>query len=586
MSSTLTSAPATIPALRSFLYGGGWHLAGGGGLVVRPRAALAALLVSASLSFGFIYVFRIHFMVVDDPLLAMISAGAYGAGTSQFLLFPNILVGWFVSCLYSLAPVAPWYSLVVVGLECLSFWIAYLLLIRAGSPGWALAVLVLLEALSSCLVTYTVVAAVSSAVGACCAVNRPARRGGVWPIASAVLMIAGFLLRPPSMVVGLLVAAPVVVGSAMRGGSIRVAALFAAVLVSCALASALNTWAYSQSPRDMDSLTRQDDAHRLVDYAPVDYSSHSSELGSMGWSENDLRSYYDWIFADFDVYSVENLEKLGKMLPFSERYQVSPLGVIRGVVNRKAALAIVSIFSLAVLCRPARHGAGRGLPFAIALCFLLGLVALVVRQRLVDNALAALFVSAPICICLVRDWDTTPCIRSIPSGDSPRPLPATSCRRWGGAILALLFLFSAIAFTALTMKAPGGGIPALDRAVDRWMEENPDEFVVTGAGFQFMRDRPAFELSVPERFLQTVKVGSWSIDGTRWYSQLESWGVDPRHLLLELAAKDNLVFLPDDAEQLRLVETFISEHSGRNVAVDEVADFGGGRELYRLRYVS
>ena len=579
--STTTEAHVLAGGFGKLMYGGARHMSKGGASSVRPRAAAFLLAASVALSFGLMLVLRIHFMVVDDSLLAMIAAGAYGPGTSQYLLFPNITVGWLLSGLYSIAPFLPWYALLVVGLECLSFWMAGLMLCRARVSARWFAALALAEVLASCLVTYTVSAALATAVGVCCLARPPEHHRAAWVVASAALALAGFLLRAPSMAVALLVAIPVVASTASREGRVRTAALLAVVLLACAAASALNGWAYAQSPRDMDSLTRQDDSHRMVDYAPVAWDAHAAELERIGWSKNDLEAYYSWTLADFDVYSVENLGKLGQMLPLAEKYQVSPLGLLKGIAKPRGALALMSVLALAVLASPLGSAGAtwrRWTPLFVVLCFTAGYVALVVRQRVVGNALAALLVPSIVCVCVAYAGGP-----HSSGGEATNPEPGHRRKAVMGAC-ALLYLLSTVAFAASLMKAPGGGDSTLDRSVDSWMERHPNELVATGASFQFMRDRPVFELSVPERFLQTVKVGSWSIDGTRWYSQLERWGVDPRHLLLELAAKDNIVFLPDDDRQLGLVETFITEHTGRAVTADEVAELEGGGTLYRLRY--
>lgn len=49
-----------------------------------------------------------------------------------------------------------------------------------------------------------------------------------------------------------------------------------------------------------------------------------------------------------------------------------------------------------------------------------------------------------------------------------------------------------------------------------------------------------------------------------------------------MAERDDIVFMPDDSRQLKLVETFVREHSGRDVTSERVAGLPEGRALYRL----
>lgn len=107
-----------------------------------------------------------------------------------------------------------------------------------------------------------------------------------------------------------------------------------------------------------------------------------------------------------------------------------------------------------------------------------------------------------------------------------------------------------------------GTDPALDNALTTWMNAHPNTLVATGSGVRYRQSLPIFKIEVPDHFRQMVKIGSWSMDGQRWYDQLNQWNIDPDHLLLDIARKDNIVYVPDDDEQLRLVTTFIQEHTG------------------------
>lgn len=557
----------------------------------RPRRTLAVpatLLLSVAIGYGAVLALRLHFMVVDDALLAQIAAGAYGEAAAPFLLFPNIILGWFLAGLYSVVPGAPWYAIVMVGLQCAAFWHLYVVVLGSGARPCCLVPLALAQLLSSVLLTYTVVAAVLTAAGAAGAAIRSRRPGGRRSlVASALLLFAGYLVRPPSFVVALAVCLPLMALPLFRSGSrARLLIALAAALVACVPAAMVNGWAYSQNPHDADSLARQDDSRRMVDYAPVDYGAHTSELVAMGWSRNDLDCYYDWVFADFDVYSVGNLGRLGKIPTLAERYELDPLRVARGLVARPMLFAVLSI----LLCAAAsalfgRYGLIGRTAFAevlvVCLMALTALAALVVRQRAVANAIAA--VELPFLMAFLSTLAAARAPEGV-SGNRAHTSPGWTRARvpvLAAACLSLALACSAV-FAARSVPRPGAGDLSLDRAVDGWMAAHPRQLVATGSGFQFMRSVPAFEVSVPERFLQTVKVGSWSIDGRRWWYQLSKWGVDPRHLLLEMAERDDIVFMPDDSRQLKLVETFVREHSGRDVTSERVAGLPEGRALYRL----
>jgi hypothetical protein len=122
----------------------------------------------------------------------------------------------------------------------------------------------------------------------------------------------------------------------------------------------------------------------------------------------------------------------------------------------------------------------------------------------------------------------------------------------------------------------------LDDSLTSWMNRHPAVLVVTGAGMRYRQQGPIFSLRTPEHFQQMVKIGSWSIDGQRWYDQLSKWDVDPEHLVLQIAQKDNLVFIPDNPQQLNLVTAFIEEHTGKRVNTEQISTLDGMAVVYKL----
>ena len=564
------------------------------------RWTLSFLLLSIALGYGVIFLGNVHYLVVDDPLLAIIAGGGYGESNAPYLMFLNILVGWVLQGLYAVLPAVPWYPVILIGMECLAFWYAYVLTRRFTNHVAPIIVLGIIQLAASLTFTYTTVAAVIAAVGlAGMAINTLGSSPWHAFVIPVILAWCGYLVRVPSFIVAMLVVIAFLLFAWLAGDRKGRMHLVAALIITALLAigaGQINTQAYEANEHNAHALIRQDDAHRMVDYQPVDYDTHERQFERMGWSRNDLDAYYDWIIADFDVYSVANLGELGTMNTFTNKYELSPIHLARSMIDKRNLLAFASVLSITVLAiLAALHIPDRRrrrlflalivTTFALACA---GDLMLYVRQRAVINALMALLFPSLLVMTFITAITLS---NHATSGndsiadttqhtDSRHFLSRTAATLWqSGMSLVLVMALSAGIITGPTLR---GTDPALDNALTTWMNAHPNTLVTTGSGVRYRQSLPIFKIEVPDHFRQIVKIGSWSMDGQRWYGQLNQWNIDPDHLLLDIARKDNIVYVPDDAEQLRLVATFIQEHTGGTVTATEIHQLPEGKAIYRL----
>lgn len=563
------------------------------------RWSLFSLLLSIILGYGVILLGNVHYLVVDDPLLAIIAGGGYGNQNAPYLMFLNILVGWLLQGLYAAWPTVPWYPVVLVGLECLAFWYAYMLARRITNRVAPILILGVIQLAASLMFTYTTVAAILAVVGLTgLAVNTLGSSPWYAFIFPTVLAWAGYLVRVPSFIVAALVTTAFLLFAWLAGECrsriILIIALVAVTLLSIG-AGQINEQAYMTNEHNMHALIRQNDNHRMVDYQPVDYDTHKQQFERMGWSHNDLNAYYDWIIADFDVYSVSNLGKLGTMNTFANKYELSPIHLARSMIGKHNILAFISVASftlIAIITALHIPDQRKRRLFIMLIAATFGLACagdlmLHVRQRAVVNALMALLIPA----LLVTAFITVVMWSESQSDHNPMTQPQRTHRTIFSGMPKTISLWQGGMSLLLALSLLGGIVTGptlrttdltLDHALSTWMDKHPNTLVVTGSGMHYQQSLPIFKIRVPAHFQQIVKIGSWSIDGQRWYDQLDRWNVDPNHLVLDIARKDNLVYIPDDAKQLKLVITFIQEHTGENVTETKIQQLPEGKNIYRL----
>lgn len=548
--------------------------------------------LSLVLGYGVIILGHVHYLVVDDPLLAIIAGNGYGNSNAPYLMFINIIIGWVLQALYYAAPFLPWYPIILVGLECLAFGYGYESLRSRTNNKLPICLLALIQVVTSLSFTYTTVGAVIAVIGAC-GISFNALSDTKWYryIFPAVLLWLGCLVRTPSFIIAIIATLAIIIFAWCFSGKrqrIILSLTLALVITASGAANVIHSHAYAVNPHNANALIRQDDAHRMVDYQPVTYDDHKKEFESMRWSRNDLNAYYNWIFADFDVYSVTNIGKLGQMNTIPNKYEFSPTRIMRaGATMRNLCIAVACATLMALTINRIRRFMSnvRRQWALLALCLATGLLIatcvlmLYVRQRAVVNALLAILLTGTITLTFVLS--ITYSLDDSAAIGAKSPL--IRARILSIPLITLLCIaLGSIVYMNQTTPPFAPSSESSDRALTDWMEQHPDTLVVTGSGMRYKQLLPIFEIHTPKHFQQVVKIGSWSIDGQRWYDQLGQWNVDPDHLLLQLAQKDNLVFVPDNSQQLDIVTKFIEEHTGQTVNIRQLGSLNESATIYKL----
>ena len=544
-------------------------------------------------SFGSLLLFRFSFLATDDVQIAMIAAGGYGTNGSQLLRFPNVLIGYLLKALYQFVPSMPWYSIVMVVGYAMAFWALHYVVLHSGkSRSLGLVLMCALEITGTSLFTYTLVAFVCAAAGMLLLCSA-----STWNeyVAAFLLLSFGSLVRFPGFVVGVGIGAAILMVRLIQTPSrqrIITIGVLCAVLATFFACDAWNSHVYQQNTHDWNALTRQDNNHRAIDYEPVSYDTHQSEVDELGWSENDLDTYYQFIMTDFDTYSVENVGKLSAINSVTEKYELNPVKIVSSMVDealfgwwdRSKPMFYIIYLALATLMIMNRKSATRRdlLLFFGTMALALGAIAaLYVRQRTVIQA------SAPIFIAGLMYLVTIMC--GVSTGTSDRRF--FNRQKLVQTTITIVTLLSMAIITcmfgSLLFWAPATPRKDFNTDMSAWLDKHPDAFIVSGDPTWINAYAPVFEVSVPSHFDRGIYAETWSIDGQSWYDFLNRHNVDPEHLLLELAENDQVYYMPmswTTETKLHLVITFIEEHSGRSVNIEPVQTFDATHRLYKLHY--
>jgi hypothetical protein len=294
------------------------------------------MLTATSVCF-ILLVLRPGYWINDDVKIVWNLAGypGYGAPT-QFMIHSNILVGLILAPLYGLHASANWYVILLATTNALAIWafLALGLAARYPAPSTRLGLAIIVAGTSTLVLnmTYTVSAFLSSLAGICliwASAQRPRRKWRRLAVFGLTLVVLGWLLRPPMLLMGVLIALP---GMLTYSGTLShrrglLLLLLAGIAVGATYAI---DRVYVRASPDWNlfyahSRVRQQlhDTHRL--------NNVHNQIRRIGWSPNDQELFAHWFYPDEQKYSLERLSYLVKNVPPASQ---DPGGTLQGFLGQ------------------------------------------------------------------------------------------------------------------------------------------------------------------------------------------------------------------------------------------------------------
>jgi hypothetical protein len=288
-----------------------------------PRAATLA--VSAVLWAAFFAVMGPRYATNDDPLMAMLAAGAgFVSSPDEHLVFTNAAVGLALAALYRRAGSVPWYALYLLAAQVLGVAAVIHLAMRAGpSParaGLLAAFLAVAAVPFANNLHFTVAAVVAGQAGILLLAGHllGATPGPGGLAAAAGLLVLAALIRMEALLLVLALGLPTLAVLAARAERRTIARAAGALAASVALAGA--AWAFDRVHDARDpawSAYRAFNAslRPFVDFGRADeYGPSAEALRAAGWSRNDHRLLLHWFHPDADVVNTETLRAVAARL--------------------------------------------------------------------------------------------------------------------------------------------------------------------------------------------------------------------------------------------------------------------------------
>lgn len=294
----------------------------------------------------------IKYEVSDDFVMAGIMSGAYGSGINPHMIFVNVLYGYILSPFYYIFPQVSWYFLSQLLICFMSFSLITYMLLENNQRYVAV---MLVAALLLCfgndayiLVQFTKTATLSVLSGGSvflwAVFDR--RKIGLKVIA-AVICLCGTLLRFNSIyLVGMFFVWLIVVefvkiyreecNRECRRKRMIPIFLSGALLILLAFGmKGIDRIVYMSDSEYRNYWEYNEARAKIVDASDYGYEAYREQLAQIGISENDYRILRTWNFADNEVFSLETMQKVAKILEeYKETVEVSKERILQNIQER------------------------------------------------------------------------------------------------------------------------------------------------------------------------------------------------------------------------------------------------------------
>lgn len=313
------------------------------------------------ISYVNIYFFYIRFSVADDYLINNIIDGTFGNTYDYQLLYVNNILGVIFKIFYHIIPNINLYTFYLILLLCICFTKIINYIIN-NKKYILISILFLLYILTLFNITYTIIAYLCVGVGLLELIfnkqknytidylldtrkviaenhihdvkNKYANyRFSLMPcilenFSSVFLIINGVMLRNQVIVPVFAVFGTILFARLLKEKDYKKVKKMLVLLIAISILDIGGVLMYKTENVLNEFKNWQEASIKIRDYKQIDYDKYKSIFEEIGWSENDLKLFYSWNFADKEKFNQKAMETVVENLDFKDRYSLTPKTII------------------------------------------------------------------------------------------------------------------------------------------------------------------------------------------------------------------------------------------------------------------
>jgi hypothetical protein len=512
------------------------------------------------------------YAAIDDFMQALYARGAYFDTPSHLMQYSMVLFSAPVSLLYAAIPLVPWYPVTLMGLQVVSFAAMFNLARKMRTSVlvrvFALVALGLCELMVTTYFTFSVAGLVTFAAG----MSIVLAHGCFAPPKSLLpsdalgylLIVMGVSIRYDVCFAAALVFLPFLIWAIVRNRN-QLTFIMAAGVVACIVLSYVAGQAAWRSGQGWEGyVDMQEAASSVADYPRVSYDDAHRVAPKL--SENDVDMIYDFLFVDAETYDLETFRALdGVVQPFGVSTFVSAVRSRLSFTAFSLGLVVVA-FLFAVLLAVARgfNGRGKALLFGVCAATLALMLLLLLRARARMHVVLPLFVATVFALVVGALNDDEAAVGHA-SARLHAALPVA-----GMAVFAAVLAFVEVSYARPLQRSLSS---ELTPNMQRYVEAHPDTLVAFTYSQGGLLNYDAFAFDRWRHPQNAVFIGGYDYYTKPWENFLARSGLSRDRFLEYLLDGDRMVTIGGE-RQAKLVETYLSEHTGKTVRAERVESMG------------
>lgn len=350
--------------------------------------------------------------VVDDLDIMRFAESLSFNDHSEFLIIPNVLLGYLFKPFYYVLPQVNWISVLYLSLIIICFIILHTTVYDCKNYTLIASTLVFCQLIVFIYFTFTTIAFICTFTGAIYIIQNienTKKKRIKRIVTGSLLILFGFCMRSGSTLYFLLmIILPLLMIMMLKKK--HTFKVLIVILVICISANYLtvfvNNQYVSQIPEEMYYTQINEYRSNALDYGDIDYSKHEKQFKSAGISENDYELFSKWVFADKDVFSVEKFSAISGIRGKNERYILNPVNLIKSILSDLRQTMFIFIllffgFLSFLLCKNNR------LEIIVTVLMSCGAVAyLHLIQRSITRVSIVVIITGIIMLCYVMSTDS------------------------------------------------------------------------------------------------------------------------------------------------------------------------------------
>ena len=519
----------------------------------------------------------IYYVQSDDYWMNNISWGGFSGNPSEHIVFVKCIIGHFLKALYNIYSYPNWYGLYYLCIGLLCVYVVMLVLKKYVSFQVSVFVACFLEVLILLWLTFTVLAYMCTliAVMVLFSIEESNTKKNKFSkyLVACFLMINAYILRDDAFFTGILLIVPLIIFEIKS--KIKALLLFAIIcILGISGISICEKLTYGseiwKNYKDYNSLRSAN-----VDFPIDEYEDNKNLYDRIGMSKNDVNCLKNWIFADKDVFSEENLREIAKNTKVCTRYNYNPISIILKMKEYPIAIIYAFLFLVLSLCFVKTSNNARKLQI-LQLLFMFGAIgALFVINRPVDRVIVPMGIVGTLSVYYMHIKENT---NSLEYGKLIVPIICA---------VSSIMLVTGICMYATYIKKSNWDSNYEEEREYIW--NHTDTLFVVERMHPYTQHQPVTKVNRTKPFLNMMDIGHWRIYNDDYYQIVEKYNLKYKeNILLDLVENDNVLFLyehQNDANAQKMVKTFLEEHTGRKIKVNIIKKFAKTDDiLYKFEY--